>query len=797
MKFYRNLIKDSRVLVIASASGIALLSQQLPTHALEMPFANSRSASSPSQAEPPRLQISNAQVRSMPSVSGGSTIQTQYQQAASAEARTQQLYGGKSQVSSPAEPSVFVQPNARPLTPPPVQPQQQIVQQTSPQTQQPVVVAPTAGTQTTRRSLLDRLVGKVRGNNNIPSGPPQDPGMRYTTVSEAAQQQITQQEPKRFTPPPVPAAGMPIPPLPAGEPSPITPIDPPKIVTSEQSVAPLAPPVSPMFDQPRLFPTADEAAPLNSAVVQQKEAAQEVVASPKEMAPEVPPFAFIPPTPDADEFLSPAEELKEPAAETMAENEPPQNFPELKAIMLGKTQEEPVEPSIQPVSPPPAPSVEEIIPPSPQPQSIAETTPNKEVPKPLPATTPDPLIVKRSKPLPVLDLSAPLPKLEAMLKKAQESESVAETEPQVKLPAAPEIPPSPASILSPEIPANPEIASVPVVPPTPVMESAPTVNDPLANAFPEDNAATAEQDDSLELVMEKSPQPVRGESTTVDVSKDPAASEIASSETASEMPAEETSTTPYTGLSLESDLFLKGKTPAPGEPQEATAAKTDAKSEELPLPSVVASSEPQTTEDETDLPLLPLPQPAKISADQQPVPERNTVQEEIDSSPEKMLTPSKEVPQLQAPQIPPRLAQATPQKPGKVHLAPVKRDDVKQTKMELIAARKGMTGLKGFCPVMLRDARDLVDAREEYTAVFNEKAYSFSSGEALQAFLAEPEKYAPAIHGSDVIHLSLTGEEIEGSLDHAVWYKGRLYLFTSAETMETFVAAPSSHATNL
>lgn len=791
MKFYRNLIKDSRVLVIASASGIALFSQQLPTHALEMPFANSRTASSSGQAEPPRLQISNTQIRSMPSVSGGSTIQTQYQQASSAEARAQQLYGGKPQVSSPAEPSVFVQPSARPLTPTPAQPQQQIIQQSTPQIQQPVVVAPTAGTQTTRRSLLDRLVGKVRGNNNIPSGPPQDPGMRYTTVSEAAQQQITQQEPKRFTPPPVPAAGMPIPPLPAGEPAPITPIDPPQIVTSEQSVAPLAPPVSPMMDQPRLFPTADKAAPLNSAVAQQQEVAPLKEMAPQETAPQVPPFAFIPPTPDADEFLSPAEELKEPAAETVAENEPPQNFPELKAIMLGKTQEEPVEPSIQPVSPPPAPSVEEIIPPSPQPQSIAETTPEKQLPKPLPATTPDPLIVKRSKPLPVLDLSAPLPKLEAMLKEAQESESVAVTEPQVGLPATSEIPGSPTDIPS------PEIASVPVIPATPVMESAPTANDPLANAFPEDNAATPERDDSLELVMEKSPQTVRGETTTGDVSEDPAATEIASRDTAPDMPTEGNSTNPYTGLSLESDLFLKGKTPAPGEPQEAMVAKTDAESEELPLPSVVASIDPQVTEDETDLPLLPLPQPAKISPEQQPAPERNTAQEDVDATQEKMLTPSKEVPQLQAPQIPLRVAQVTPQKPGKVHLAPVKRDDVKQTKMELIASRKGMTGLKGFCPVMLRDARDLVDAREEYTAVFNEKAYSFSSGEALQAFLAEPEKYAPAIHGSDVIHLSLTGEEIEGSLDHAVWYKGRLYLFTSAETMETFVAAPSSHSTNL
>jgi YHS domain-containing protein len=66
----------------------------------------------------------------------------------------------------------------------------------------------------------------------------------------------------------------------------------------------------------------------------------------------------------------------------------------------------------------------------------------------------------------------------------------------------------------------------------------------------------------------------------------------------------------------------------------------------------------------------------------------------------------------------------------------------------------------------------------------------------MEKFLAEPAKYAPAAGGCDVLHLALTGEELEGSLDHAVWYKGRLYLFADVETMETFVAAPSSHATN-
>ena len=118
-----------------------------------------------------------------------------------------------------------------------------------------------------------------------------------------------------------------------------------------------------------------------------------------------------------------------------------------------------------------------------------------------------------------------------------------------------------------------------------------------------------------------------------------------------------------------------------------------------------------------------------------------------------------------------------------------------RAKQEIIASRKGMTGLKGFCPVMLRDDRNLVDAQNQYRAVYNSKTYYLSSNEAVAAFHADPSKYAPAARGCDVIMLATSGEEVDGSLDHAVWYKGRLYMFNSAETMDTFVSAPSSHAT--
>lgn len=54
--------------------------------------------------------------------------------------------------------------------------------------------------------------------------------------------------------------------------------------------------------------------------------------------------------------------------------------------------------------------------------------------------------------------------------------------------------------------------------------------------------------------------------------------------------------------------------------------------------------------------------------------------------------------------------------------------------MDRIAARHNATGLKGFCPVMLRDHRELVDARETFRASYKGREYLLSSAEAVAAF---------------------------------------------------------------
>jgi|GEM_PF-1347677 len=116
-------------------------------------------------------------------------------------------------------------------------------------------------------------------------------------------------------------------------------------------------------------------------------------------------------------------------------------------------------------------------------------------------------------------------------------------------------------------------------------------------------------------------------------------------------------------------------------------------------------------------------------------------------------------------------------------------------KMQKIRDRFGMKGLKGFCLVTLRDQRELVDAKPEFHVTHRRQKFHFASAEARDKFEANPVRYKPAAYGADVVVLSRDEQVVEGTLDYAAWYKGRLFLFSSQENYEIFVKDPTQFAT--
>jgi YHS domain-containing protein len=115
-------------------------------------------------------------------------------------------------------------------------------------------------------------------------------------------------------------------------------------------------------------------------------------------------------------------------------------------------------------------------------------------------------------------------------------------------------------------------------------------------------------------------------------------------------------------------------------------------------------------------------------------------------------------------------------------------------KLRRIEERSGQSGLKGFCPVALRDDRELLDSQIEYQATFEGKTWFFSSARAKAKFLENPRKFVPVAGGADVVVLAHSRQDVPGTLDHALWFRERLYLFSSAESCQTFLRNPKQYA---
>ena len=103
-------------------------------------------------------------------------------------------------------------------------------------------------------------------------------------------------------------------------------------------------------------------------------------------------------------------------------------------------------------------------------------------------------------------------------------------------------------------------------------------------------------------------------------------------------------------------------------------------------------------------------------------------------------------------------------------------------------------GLKGFCPVAIRDERRLAVALDQFTCEHQAQTYRFCSAEALEKFQANPDLYAPMAGGLDVVAVRQGSAVANGTLDFAVWYRHRLHLFSTTENLAAFRAAPRTFA---
>ena len=102
--------------------------------------------------------------------------------------------------------------------------------------------------------------------------------------------------------------------------------------------------------------------------------------------------------------------------------------------------------------------------------------------------------------------------------------------------------------------------------------------------------------------------------------------------------------------------------------------------------------------------------------------------------------------------------------------------------------------LEGFCPVDLCERQRWTSGDPRYGLVHRGRTYLFAGAEQRDRFNADPDRYAPILSGIDIVLAIERGQQLEGHRRHGVFYNGRVYLFSSEESLQRFAQRPDFYA---
>jgi YHS domain-containing protein len=103
-------------------------------------------------------------------------------------------------------------------------------------------------------------------------------------------------------------------------------------------------------------------------------------------------------------------------------------------------------------------------------------------------------------------------------------------------------------------------------------------------------------------------------------------------------------------------------------------------------------------------------------------------------------------------------------------------------------------GLEGYCPVTLAEKGQWAEGRAQWGARHRGRTYLFAGEDQQRAFLADPDRYSPALSGDDPVLAFESGTTSPGQRRYGVTYQSRMYLFSSPETRSRFAADPTRYA---
>lgn len=102
--------------------------------------------------------------------------------------------------------------------------------------------------------------------------------------------------------------------------------------------------------------------------------------------------------------------------------------------------------------------------------------------------------------------------------------------------------------------------------------------------------------------------------------------------------------------------------------------------------------------------------------------------------------------------------------------------------------------LGGFCPVELVENETWMKGDRRFAVEYQGRVYHCAGATQKRRFQTNPERYAPVLNGLDPVVYFDQGRSVDGKTEHCVVYDGRLYMFSSIQSLARFRQDPQRYA---
>lgn len=101
--------------------------------------------------------------------------------------------------------------------------------------------------------------------------------------------------------------------------------------------------------------------------------------------------------------------------------------------------------------------------------------------------------------------------------------------------------------------------------------------------------------------------------------------------------------------------------------------------------------------------------------------------------------------------------------------------------------------MDGYCPVCILEIKKWVKGKSQFFVDVDNKRYLFPDEKTRDMFRKNSAKYTPAVNGDCVVCLVDGKTRAPGSVHHASFHDGRLFLFPSADEKAKFMSNPKKY----